>query len=182
MTSPDYPGTRLTDRKELLRRVAPLGKSKGVGDSGTPAAAAFKPEPKGDPGGDAFMPGGRGSHDNGGLSTKRAAETPEDAYWAYLRSAREPGGRLARGTWGFTVGEADDLELPGFDDGGIDDAHPVNHATVWFPMPPEPFRQKLKLLHERLADDLPSHALKHGCLYRPDDPVADAKSLENASV
>ena len=159
----------------MLRRVAPGGKTKG-GD-GTPGSEAFKPDTKGDPGAGAFIPGGRGSHDNGGLSTKREAEAAEAAYWAYLHAADPPGSRWALGTWGFTVGEAGSLYLPAFDDAGIDEARPANHATVWFPMPDELSRRDLKLLHDRLAEELRRFALSRDCLHRPDDPLQDAESL-----
>jgi hypothetical protein len=173
VSAPEYPGVRLTLGNELLRRVAPLGKSKGAVVS-TPAAEAFKPDPPVA----AFKPGGRNSRDNGGLSTKRAITDPEAVYWAYLHSAKEPGSRVALGTWGFKVCEADSLDLPSFDDGGIDDDHPENHATVWFPMPTELSTKKLKLLHDRIAEDLRNFALVHGCLFRPNDPEADARSLQ----
>lgn len=173
----EYPGVRLTDEAEMLRRVAPVAKGKG-GIEGNPGSGAFKP----DPGAGAFKPRGRNSRDNGGLSTKRAAEDPEDAHWAYLRSTDEPGSRIALGTWGFKVGESDSLSLPSYDDGGIDDEHPENHATVWFPMPADLSTTKLKLLHERLANDLRDFALQHGCLFRAKDPEADALSLKSAST
>ncbi|ORA96926.1 hypothetical protein BST30_28020 [Mycobacterium mantenii] len=99
-------------------------------------------------------------------------------YWAYLRSSKTPGARKALGTWGFTVGEADSLQLPCYDDAGIDDAHPENHATVWFPMPSELSRKKLKLLFDRLALELRKFALQHKCLFRAEDPEADARSLQ----
>ncbi|OBF17202.1 hypothetical protein A5725_24600 [Mycobacterium kubicae] len=177
MTSSQYPGKRLNDKPELLRRVVPLAKSK-IGVSDAPGSEAFKPQIQAS----AFRPGGRGSHDNGGLSTKRAAEEPSDAYWAYLRSAKPPGGRLALGTWGFTVGEADSLQLPAYDDGGLDEAHPENHATVWFPMPPEESNKQLKLRFDRLAEELRKFAERHGCLFKPANPEADARSLRTTSV
>jgi len=176
VSSPAYPGVQLNDKAELLRRVAPLGKSKGfVAD--TPGSEAFKPGPQAA----AFKPGGRGSNDNGGLSTKREVEDPKIAYWAYLRSARPPGSRLALGTWGFKVGETDSLDLPSYDDGGIDDDHPENHATVWFPMPAEWSNKQLKLCHDRLAEDLRSFALEHGCLFRSNNPEDDARSVRTPS-
>lgn len=158
----------------MLRRVAPLAKSKGAQPE--PGTEAFKP----DPSVSAFAPGGRNSRDMGGLSTKRQAEDPEVAYWTYLKTA--PGKRLALGTWGFRVQQADDLNLPSFDDGGIDDEHPENHATVWFPMPKDVSNARLKREHDRLAEDLRSCALQHGCLFRPIDPFADARSLESTPV
>ncbi|WP_142926246.1 hypothetical protein [Mycobacterium marinum] len=179
MSTPNYPGVRLTEKAEMLRRVAPLAKGKGAVNS-TPGSEAFKP----DPAAAAFKPGGRGSRDNGGLSTKRAAEDPQVAYWAYLKSADPPGGRLALGTWGFKVGEADELKLPSFDDGGTDCDHPENHATVWFPMPPstEVSNTQLRLRHDRLAEELLKCALTNGCLYRPSDPWADAQSLKTTPL
>jgi hypothetical protein len=164
----------MTDGNELLRRVAPGGKTKGL----IPGSGAFKPELTSA----ALQPGGRNSHDKGGLSTKREAEHPRDAYWAYLKSAKSPGSRMAIGTWGFKVGEASGLELPVHDDAGIDDEHPENHATVWFPMPTDVSTQQLRTIHERIADDLLNFALGHGCLFEPDDPLADARSLETADT
>lgn len=175
-----YPGVILTNQREVLRRVAPGGKSKGL--AGTPGAEAFKPPPNADPGAVAFTPGGRGSHDSGGLSTKREAEDPEAAYWAYLHAADPPGSRWALGTWGFEVGEAETLQLPSYDDGGVDAERPENHATVWFPMPDELSRRELKLLHDRLAEDLRSFALARGCLHRPADPMNDAASLRSVGI
>jgi hypothetical protein len=177
VSSPEYPGVRLTDKAEMLRRVVPLGKSK-AGVASVPGSEAFKPEPETG----AFRPGGRGSRDNGGLSTKRAVEDPEFAYWAYLRSANPPGSRLALGTWGFKVGEADELDLPSYDDGGIDEKHPENHATVWFPMPADLPNKQLKLRHDRLAEGLRAFALKHGCLFRSNNPEADARSLQTTTT
>lgn len=174
MSEQNYPGVLLTGKAELLRRVAPGGKSKGASNT-TPGSEAFKPAPA--PSTAAFKPGGKGSHDNGGLSTKREVEDPKDAYWAYLRSATPPGGRTAIGTWGFTVGEADSIGLPSYDDGGTEEAHPKNHATVWFPIPPTLSNRELKLLFDRLAEDLLNFALGHKCLFRPDDPEEDARSL-----
>lgn len=166
----------------MLRRVAPGGKSKGVIVS-VPGSEAFKPRPAPpDPSAEAFKPGGRKSHDNGGLSTKRAVEDPKDAYWAYLRSAKPPGGRLALGTWGFKVGESDSLELPSYGDGGTGEAHPENHATVWFPMPTDLSTREFKLLHDRIAEDLRTFALAHGCLFRSNDPEADARSLRTETT
>jgi hypothetical protein len=159
----------------MLRRVAPPGKSK-VSAGHEPGSEAFKPSPESA----AFRPGGRKSRDNGGLSTKRAAEDPKVAYWKYLRSARPPGSRQALGTWGFTVGQAQSVDLPAHDDGGLDDDHPENHATVWFPMPTELPNARLKLLHDRKAEDLLTFALANGCLFQPDDPEEDARSLANS--
>lgn len=178
LSTPDYPGVRLTGGAELLRRVAHLAKGKYV-ENAAPGSEAFKPNPAAS----AFKPGGRNSRDNGGLSTKRAVEDPQAAYWAYLQSADPPGSRLALGTWGFKVVEAGTLELPCHDDGGIE-GRPENHATVWFPMPPasELSTAQLRLRHDRLAEELRTFALAHGCLYRPEDPVADAKSLETTPV
>ncbi|WP_370501158.1 hypothetical protein NWT09_13175 [Mycolicibacterium sp. jd] len=158
--------------------MAPGGKTKGT--AGTPGAEAFKPPLTAEPAAAAFTPGGRGSHDNGGLSTKREAEHPEAAYWAYLHAADPPGSRWALGTWGFEVGEAESLELPSFDDGGFDAERPQHHATVWFPMPEELSRRELKLLHDRLAEELRKFALGHGCLHRPEDPLTDAASLRTS--
>lgn len=150
-----------------------------------PKSSAAPPEASAaaaEPGAAVFQPGGRKSLDQGGLSTKRAAEDPEAAYWAYLRSAEPPGDRTALGTWGFQVGEAKSLDLPSYDDGGIDEAHPPNHATVWFPMPTDLSNKELKLLHERLANGLRTFALAHGPLFRPSDPDADAYSLRPSTT
>ena len=81
--------------------------------------------------------------------------------------------------WGFCVSEADELDLPSYSDQHIDGL-PENHATVWFPMPTEPTNRELALQHELLAEGLLQYALAHGCLYRPDDPQADAESLKTA--
>lgn len=183
VTQAEYPGILLTEGEELLRRVVPPGKAqRTVGNKpSTPGAEAFKPELE--PTAAAFQPGGRNSHDNGGLSTKREAEDPKDTYWAYLQVAEPPGSRTAVGTWGFKVGEANVLALPAYDDGGVDDDHPENHATVWFPMPERAAvsNARLKLLHDRIADDLRKYALAHGCLFWAEDPEADAKSLETTT-
>lgn len=179
MADAGYPGIRLVEQTELLRRVAPGGKAKG--QDKLPGSGAFKPDPASQPGSEAFKPGGRNSRDNGGLSTKRQAEEPAAAYWAYLHAADPPGSRWALGTWGFKVGEADSADLPSYDDGGHG-TNPENHATVWFPMPTELSSTRLRLLHDQKAEDLRSFALEHGCLYRPDDPEADAESIRTTSA
>lgn len=172
MTAPTHPGRRLGEPDELLRRVVPIGKS----TSGRPGADAFKPDPTTG----AFQPGGRNSRDNGGLSTKREAQHPAVAYWEYLRCSTPPGSRQAIGTWGFKVSEAHSLE--GLDcrgDAGID-GNPEHHATVWFPMPEQQSKAKLKLRHEQIAEGLLRFALANDCLYRAADPAADAASLQQA--
>jgi hypothetical protein len=166
-----YPGVRIESSGELLRRVAPGGKV--LASDEAPGSEAFKPNPAAS----AFQPARRNTRDNGGLSTKRESEDPETAYWQYLKAAGDPGSRWAYGVWGFTVGQADSLQLPAFDDSGINDL-PQRHATVWFPMPADISNAKLKLMHDVIAESLLEHAIAHGCLYRPEDPHADARSLQ----